>query len=168
MTAAWRVKKNNEKKISESIAARALSREKSVDAYLFTLLRFHVHELMHCNWGKKSRKGSVFALVIIINNASRMMIFPPVREKLNTRDDDYTYCTLTPTRLKLRRRRISAKQTARPLCSDRWFPSAFWSSWVLFFRPWLMIFYLRLFLYEETKRLDISPHFFSSCVSHMM
>ena len=49
----------------------------------------------------------------------RMMFFPPVREKLNTRDDNYTYCTLTPTRLKLRRRRISAKQTARPLCSDR-------------------------------------------------
>lgn len=116
-----RVQENNEKKISESIAARALSREKSVDAYLFTLLRFHVHELMHCNLGKKSRKGSVFALVMLPHNASRPMIFPPVvREKLKyERDDDYTHCTLTPTRLTLRRRRISAKQTARPLCSDR-------------------------------------------------
>ena len=70
------MQENNEKKISESIAARALSREKSVDAYLFTLLRFHVHELMHCNLGKKSRKGSVFALVMILTQRFANDDFP--------------------------------------------------------------------------------------------
>ena len=120
LTAPDTKKKKGENKTSESIAALRFANLARPNSYLFTLFRFDVHKLVHCNRGEaigQSRLGTRTAA----RHSSR---FPSSRKKrtrfLRGRKKSRkknTHCSSAQTPLNPRRRQTFATRSTRPLSS---------------------------------------------------
>ena len=112
-------KKKGENKTSESIAALRFANLARPNSYLFTLFRFDVHKLVHCNRGEaigQSRLGTRTAA----RHSSR---FPSSRKNElvyageKKAEKKNTHCSSAQTPLNPRRRQTFATRSTRPLSS---------------------------------------------------